>query len=290
MAAARARGEAPGVAMKLSMHSICIERKYPLLDAIRTAAEFGYHGYEIDIGDFGSTGLGLHWPEEFTADRVSEARDVAHRAGIEISSLCLGVLWRYYPSSPDASDRAQAAEIIRRSAPLAALAGARVILLPVGQPDALSPEQARDNLVGVLADCAPAAEAAGVVFAVENVGQALAKTADHLIEIAERVGSPACQVYYDVGNAAWQQADPVADMRALGKRIAMLHVKDRREVAGRGETVIVGDGTIGWRRVANVAREIGYDGYLTLEVPGTADTADEIAVRSRDALQRLGFY
>jgi len=275
--------------MKLSMHSICIERKYPLLDAIRRAAELGYHGYEIDIGDFGSTGLGLHWPEEFTADGVAEAGEAARRAGMEISSLCLGVLWRYYPSSPDASHRAQAAGIIRQSAPFAALAGAKVILLPVGQPDSLNPEQARDNLVNVLRDCAPAAEAAGVVFAVENVGQALAETADHLIEIVERVGSPACQVYYDIGNAAWQQADPVADMRALGKRIVMLHVKDRREVDGRGETVIVGDGTIDWPGVANAAREIGYDGYLTLEVPGTAETADEIAVRSRDALRRFGF-
>ena len=286
--AAGGRAEALGVAMKLSMHSICIERKYPLLEAIRRAAEFGYHGYEIDIGDFGSTGLGLHWPEEFTADRVAAAGDAAQRAGIEISSLCLGVLWRYYPSSPDALDRAQAVEIIRQSAPLAASVGARVILLPVGQPDSLTPEQARDNLVSVLRDCAPAAEAAGVAFAVENVGQALAETAAHLIEIVERVGSPACQVYYDVGNAAWQNADPIADMRALGKRIAMVHVKDRRVVDGRGQMVTIGDGVIDWPSVANVAREIGYAGYLTLEVPGTAETADEIAIRSRDALRRFG--
>ena len=81
--------------MKLSMHSICIERKYPLLDAIRRAADLGYDGYEIDIGDFGSTGLGLHWPEEYTEDHVAAAAEAARTAGIEISSLCLGVLWRF---------------------------------------------------------------------------------------------------------------------------------------------------------------------------------------------------
>jgi hexulose-6-phosphate isomerase len=275
--------------MKLSMHSICIERRYPLLRAIQKAAEFGYQGYEIDIGDFGSTGLGLHWPEEFTPDRVAAAGEAAHRAGMEISSLCLGVLWRFYPSSPDASVRSQAAEIIRQSALFAASVDAKVILLPVGQPDSLSPEQARDNLVELLRDCAPEAERTGVIYAVENVGQALAKTADHLIEIVERVSSPACQVYYDVGNAAWQGADPVSDMHKLGRRIAMLHVKDRREVDGRGQTVIIGDGIIDWRSVAAAAREIGYDGYLTLEVPGTAETADEIATRSRDALRHFDF-
>jgi sugar phosphate isomerase/epimerase len=274
--------------MKLSLHSICIERKYPLLEAVRKAAEFGYHGYEVDIGDFGNTGLGLHWPEEFTAERVAAVGETAGRAGIEISSLCLGVLWRFYPSSPDPSVRAQAAQIIRQAAPLAAAVGAKVILLPVGQPDSLSPAQARGHLVELLKTCAPEAEKAGVVYAVENVGQALAHTADDLIEIVSRVGSAACQVYYDVGNATAQDADPASDIRKLGRRIAMMHVKDLRRTAGRRELAIIGEGMVDFPDVAAAAREIGYEGYLTLEVPGTAETADEVAVKSREALRRLG--
>jgi protein FrlC len=275
--------------MKLSMHSICIERKYPLLDAIRRAAELGYQGYEIDIGDFGNTGLGLHWPEEFTDDHVRAAAKVARDSGIEISSLCLGVLWRFYPTSPDAGVRAQAVEIIRRAASLAALAGAKVILLPVGQPDTLSPEDARDSLVQVLEECVPEAEKAGVFYAVENVGQALARSAENLIDIVSRVDSPACQVYYDVGNATGQGADVPADMRALGPRIKMLHVKDFRRTDQKRNVVVIGEGVVDWPGVLQAARDIQYDGFLTLEVPGTADTADDIAVRSRDALRRLGF-
>jgi len=274
--------------MKLSLHSICIERKYPLLEAVRKAAEFGYHGYEVDIGDFGNTGLGLHWPEEFTADRVAAVGEAAGRAGIEISSLCLGVLWRFYPSSPDPSVRAQAAQIMRQAAPLAAAVGAKVILLPVGQPDSLSPAQARGHLVELLKTCAPEAEKAGVVYAVENVGQALAHTADDLIEIVSRVGSAACQVYYDVGNATAQGADPASDIRKLGRRIAMMHVKDLRRTAGKRELAIIGEGMVDFPGVAAAAREIGYEGYLTLEVPGTAETADEVAVKSREALRRFG--
>jgi len=275
--------------MKLSMHSICIERKYPLLQAIRHAAELGYQGYEVDIGDFGSTGLGLHWPEEFTLDRVVAAGEAAGAAGIEISSLCLGVLWRFYPTSPDPATREQAIEIIRQSAPFAALVGAKVILLPVGQPDSLTPEQARDRLVEVLRVCSPEAEKAGVVYAVENVGQALAYTADDLIEIVTRVGSPACQVYYDVGNATWQGADPAAGIRTLGERIAMLHVKDFGLTPQGREVATIGAGKMNWPAVAEAVRAIEYQGFLTLEVPGTADNADEIATRSREALLRYGF-
>jgi L-ribulose-5-phosphate 3-epimerase len=274
--------------MKLSMHSICIERKYPLLDAIRRAADLGYDGYEIDIGDFGSTGLGLHWPEEYTEDHVAAAAEAARTVGIEISSLCLGVLWRFYPTSPDSGVRRQAVDIIRRSAPLAALAGAKVILLPVGQPDSLTPEQARAALVEVLQECTPEAEKAGVAYAVENVGQTLAHTPEHLIEIVARVDSPACQVYYDVGNGAGQGADPAADMRTLGDRIKMLHVKDFQRSADGRKVAVIGDGVIDWPAVAQAARDIGYDGYLTLEVPGTADTADAVATRGRDALRGFG--
>ncbi len=273
--------------MKLSMHSICIERKYPLLEAIRRAAELGYQGYEIDVGDFGDTGLGLHWPEQYTADGVAAAAEAARAVGIEISSLCLGVLWRFYPTSPEPDVRAQATEIIRQSASLAGLAGARVVLLPVGQPESSTTEQARDQLVDVLKECAPAAEAADVVYGVENVGQALARTVDDLLEIVARVDSPACQVYYDVGNAAGQGADPVADIRRLGSQLAMVHVKDFRRTEARRETVIIGDGIVDWGAVLSALSEVNYDGFLTLEVPGTAETADDIAVRSRDALRQF---
>jgi hexulose-6-phosphate isomerase len=197
------------------------------------------------------------------------------------------VLWRYYPTASDEATRAQAVEIIRQSAPLAALAGAGVILLPVGQPEGLSAEGARERLVDVLKECAPEAEKAGVVYGVENVGQPLARTVDDLLEIVTRVDSPACQVYYDVGNAAHQGADPVAGIRRLGSQLAMVHVKDFCRTEARRETVVIGDGVIDWGAVIGALSDIDYEGFLTLEVPGTAETADDIAERSRDALQQF---
>lgn len=274
--------------MKLSMHSICIERRYPLLEAIPRAAEMGYEGYEIDIGDFGSTGLGLHWPEEFDDAHFAAASAAAQKAGIAISSLCLGVLWRFYPTSPNDSERAQAAEIICKTAGYAARVGAGVILLPVGQPEGMSAEKARRNLVGLLKECTGEAEKAGVVYAVENVGQALARTAEDLLEIVERVDSPACQVYYDVGNAAGQGADGPAEMRKLGEHLAMLHVKDMKVSGDDRGVAVIGEGNVDWAGVASAAREIGYDGYLTLEVPATAENADDVCIRSRDALRGFG--
>ncbi len=50
---------------------------------------------------------------------------------------------------------------------------------------------------------------------------------------------------------------------------------------------VIGDGAIDWPAIQSAASDIRYDGYLTLEVPGTAETADEVAVRSRDALRQF---
>jgi sugar phosphate isomerase/epimerase len=77
-------------------------------------------------------------------------------------------------------------------------------------------------------------------------------------------------------------------MRTLGDRIKMLHVKDFQRSADGRKVAVIGDGVIDWPAVAQAARDIGYDGYLTLEVPGTADTADAVATRGRDALRGFG--
>jgi hexulose-6-phosphate isomerase len=67
----------------------------------------------------------------------------------------------------------------------------------------------------------------------------------------------------------------------------MVHVKDFRRTDGRRETVVIGEGAVDWAAVLGALSDIDYDGYLTLEVPGTAETADDIAVRSREALRQL---
>ena len=66
--------------MKVGAHSWLLETRYPLPQAMIEARRIGYDGYEVDIGNFGGTGLGL----QILPDRMQdEHRDDIRRSAAE---------------------------------------------------------------------------------------------------------------------------------------------------------------------------------------------------------------
>src|SRR5665647_1596136 len=147
-----------------------LETRYPLAQAMAEARRIGYDGYEVDIGNFGGSGLGLQiLPDRMEDENRDEIRRSAVEAGIEVSSLCLGALWHYPFTSPDEAYRRRGVEIVVAAIPLARSLGASCILLPIDQPAGLSDKEAWAMTVRGLVECLPTAEEAGVILAVENV-------------------------------------------------------------------------------------------------------------------------
>ena len=274
--------------MKIGAHSWLLETRYPLPQAMAEARRIGYDGYEVDIGNFGGTGLGLQiLPDRMQDEHREEIRRSAVEADIDISSLCLGALWHYPLASPDEAYRKRGVEIVQAAVPLARTLGARCILLPINQPAGLSDKEAWDLTVRSLAECLLTAEAAGVILAVENVCAPFLRGAPELGRLVDELASPACRVYYDVGNGVWIGLDPVEEILELGDRIAQFHLKNRNSPRGTPgtDTVSVSDpGIVPFERVFDAIRTIGYDGYLTVEVPTLNKDADKI---SRDSLSAI---
>jgi sugar phosphate isomerase/epimerase len=122
----------------------------------------------------------------------------------------------------------------------------------------------------------------GMRVAIENhperhADEVLAKIGDH----ADVLG--AC---VDTGWWLTQGYDPVAAVRALGKHLFHVHLKDI-SAAGKHETCALGDGLLDVAAVLAALREVGYDGYLSVEhEPDDYDPTAEI-VRSRELVERL---
>jgi L-ribulose-5-phosphate 3-epimerase len=274
--------------MKIGAHSWLLETRYPLPQAMAEARRIGYDGYEVDIGNFGGTGLGLQiLPDRMQDEHRDEIRRAAAEANIDISSLCLGALWHYPFTSPDDAYRKRGVEIVQAAIPLARTLGARCILLPIDQPAGLSDKEAWDMTVRGLVECLPTAEEAGVILAVENVCSPFLKGAAELGRLVDELASPACRVYYDVGNGTWIGLDPAAEILELGDQIAQFHFKNRNSPRGTPgtDTVSVSDpGIVPYERVFDAIHAIGYDGYLTVEVPTLHKDADKIA---RDNLSAI---
>jgi L-ribulose-5-phosphate 3-epimerase len=275
--------------MKVGAHSWLLETRYSLSQAMVEARRIGYDGYELDIGNFGGTGLGLQiLPDRMQDEHRDDIRRSAAEAEIEISSLALGALWHYPFTSPDAAYSKRGVEIVQAAIPLARTLGARCILLPITQPAGLSDQEAWSMTVRGLAECLPIAEGAGVILAVENVCSRFLKGAPELGRLVDELASPACRIYYDVANGAWIGLDPVAEILELGDRIAQFHFKNRNSPRGTPgtDTVSVTDpGIVPFELVFDAIRGIGYDGYLIVEVPTLHKDADKIAHDNLSAIR-----
>jgi sugar phosphate isomerase/epimerase len=90
-------------------------------------------------------------------------------------------------------------------------------------------------------------------------------SAELVAELLRRVGSPSFAAVWDVHHPYRVGESPQDVVRALGTRVALVHVKDARRRGDGWELVALGDGEVPVRESLGVLREAGYEGWLTVE-------------------------
>ncbi len=242
--------------MRFGIRDGCLRGSWA--EAMQIAADVGYDGIELDIGaDYRDTPL---W-----TDGVDAVRQMAESAGCGVLAFCAGACWQISPASGDPNAQAEIRTMLTDLCGHAAELGAEAILVPVtpgGEGVAYEDEQRR--WIEEMTKLAPVAEETGVTLALENVGRGCGKSADELIHLVDGVNAPGVKVYYDVGNATAFGNDPVEEIRQLGSRIAVVHIKDR-------DGDLLGDGVVRIPECIEALKGIGYDGDLILETPATDD-------------------
>jgi sugar phosphate isomerase/epimerase len=242
--------------MRIGIRDGCLQMSWP--EALKAAAEIGFDGVELDIGpDYRDTLLWREGPEAVAK--------MAEDAGGKILSFCAGVCWGISPASADLAVREEIRTLLRDLSTYSGQLGAGFILVPItpGGED-VTYEDSVARWIEQMKLVAPAAEDAGVVLCLENVGRGVGKSAQELITLVDGVGSRAVQAYYDIGNATAFGNDPVAEIRQLGSRIADVHIKDYKgELLGAGQVNIAGS--------VAALKEIGYSDDLVFETAATDD-------------------
>jgi len=125
-----------------------------------------------------------------------------------------------------------------------------------------------DVVVERLKAAAPKAREAGVILGIENT-----LDAKQNVEILDRIGSPAVQIYYDCYNLAGQGYDVPAEIRFLKDRIAIFHFKNGGDYLDNGK--------VKFEPVAEAMKEIGYKGWVVLET--SHPSKDRVADTKRNA-------
>lgn len=115
----------------------------------------------------------------------------------------------------------------------------------------------------------PVAEKTGVIIALENVWNNLWVKPAIFAHFVKSFDHPKVQAYFDIGNHV-KYAPPVDWIRALGKTIVKLHVKDflLNPDGHGGKFVHPRDGSVDWPAVRRELEKIGYNGWMTIEDDG----------------------
>jgi L-ribulose-5-phosphate 3-epimerase len=153
-------------------------------------------------------------------------------------------------------------------------------------------EEAFLRNIGPLAD---AAQAAGIVIALEIHGDLMA-SGERSRPPLDRIGHPAVKVNYDTANVEYYGGVKAEeDLPAIADRVANVHLKDMRGTKGEWDFPAIGQGHVDFGRIIEILRGAGFEGPYSVEVEFTGGVPwpplDEVnaAMRaSREALSAHG--
>lgn len=221
------------------------------LDRFKLAVDVGFEGIEAQtIAD------------QREADEIREA---SIKAKIPIHSVMNMGHWEWPLSSADPAIVEKSIQRMETSLRNAKLWGADAVLLV---PGVVNPQtnyaQAWERSQKQIRRLIPLAKELGVVIAVEEVWNKFLLSAPDMARYVDEFKSPWIKSYFDVGNVV-MYGFPQEWIRTLGRRIVKFHLKDFKY--DTRQWVPLMEGSIDWKEVRKAIGEIGYSGYLTVELP-----------------------
>ena len=263
--------------------AICNEifKDWKLEDALAHAARLGYAGVEIAPFTLADSVV------DITARERQKIRETAARNQIEIA----GIHWvlvkpeGLYINHPDRSLRERTAKYFCDLVDFCADVGGKVMV--VGSPKqrnvlpGVSRAQAWDWAAATFRNAVARAEQRGVIVCFEPLAPAetnFINTAAEALAFVQQVPSPHFKLILDV-KAMSSESKPIpAIIRESWPHFAHFHANDRN-LKGPGF------GDVDFKPIAAALREVGYEGFVSVEVFKFEEGAEVIAAKSIEYLR-----
>jgi D-psicose/D-tagatose/L-ribulose 3-epimerase len=216
--------------------------------------EIGFDGVEIPIFDR-------------EVEKYAELGTRLRELGLEP----LAVSARGADDNPLAPDRSEAVAATKANLDSAAALGATLICGPLAAPlgvftGAPPTEEEKARAVDYLREVAPYAEERGVTIALEYLNRFemyLTNCAADLAALVREVDHPRIRMMYDTFHANIEEKDPRAALRECADVLVHVHLSESdRSTPGAGQ--------VAWDDTFAGLREIGYDGWVSIEAFGDA--------------------
>jgi sugar phosphate isomerase/epimerase len=157
-----------------------------------------------------------------------------------------------------------------------------------------SADENESAFLGNIGELADAAEAAGVVVALEIHGDIMASS-DVTLPLLEKIGRESVKVNYDTANVEFYSGDKaVDDLPKIVPHLAHVHLKDTSGGKGNWDFGAIGSGSVDFARVLEILRAGGYSGPYSVEIEFQGEPwppleeVDDAMRRSYEHLRGLG--
>jgi sugar phosphate isomerase/epimerase len=271
-------------------YSICNETfgDWPQERVFRFAAECGYGGVEIAPFTLAT------YVTDIPSKRREELRKQAREAGVQIVGLhwLLSKTEGFHLTSPDAAVRRKTAQYLGELARFCADLGGRVMVFGSppqrNLPPGVSPEEGTRYAIEVLQAAMPVLKQHDVVLALEPLGPKetnFMSTAAETLEVARQVDSPNCRMLLDCKAMATEPMPIPELIHKCRQWMVHFHANDPNL---RGP----GMGTLDFVPILAALKEVGYGGWISVEVfdytPGPERLARESIRYLRQVEAKLG--
>lgn len=254
--------------------------RMPVSECLRQLRAMGFDEVELMAMP------GHFWPEELSAAQRAQLRDWMRGEGMKPRSINHPGVDQNL-SSPVAGMRRFTVDFLRQVIVLAADLGCPNIIIVMGRINPLLPaprERQFEWAFESIRQLVPVAEDHGVRLAVENIPIGPAPLASQVVEMVQRLDSPAVGICYDSANAHFVGEDPVEGLRQVAPWLDLLHLADTGRDRWRHD--VVGTGTVDFATLLRTAREIGHARKPLLELCTAEPEAGHLASVERLAALR----
>jgi sugar phosphate isomerase/epimerase len=264
--------------------AICNEifQGWKLEDTFAFVAKAGYDAVEIAPFTVAKD------VKEISSSERQQIRDFAAKAGIAISGIhwVLAQTEGLHVTHADYDVRKKTSAYLCDLVEFSADLGGKILVF--GSPkqrnitDGVPPGQAQEWAAEVFRDAVMLAEFRGVTICFEPLSPAetnFINTAAEAIQFVQRIPSPNFKIILDV-KAMSSESVPIPQIiRESWPHFAYFHANDKN-LKGPGF------GDVDFKPVAAALKEVGYDGYISVEVFNFDEGPEMIATKSLEHLRR----
>lgn len=214
---------------------------------------------------------GQYLLEKSTSELIALKKNFDER-GIEIASIHAPFGENHDLAALSDAERCQALEIQKKVLPLAALLGARVVVIHPGvQVKSSLRDAASQALMKSLPELTRVAEEVGILLGLENNEPGyMGDDADALLGWVEQVNSPALGICFDTGHAHCN-GTMRESFAILKDRIVAFHLSDNDGTCD--QHLQPGHGTIDWQAFKEIFQTMSFAEPLNVEVIPSLDTS-----------------